>query len=698
MSKIATINIGLLGGRKYGKTVFLTKLISLADSSEDGFIQLNAGSESLQIKNQLLLNDGVLPATSIEEVTKYDFLLGSPENITWNMKFCDYAGELVERIDTNTSVNENQPLSVSDSNNLEDTSESNDKSEQSFVANEGNRPYIKKVKKWLKSCDAFIVLVPADITNKDTYPTEEVEIFKQNIGLILKVMKEDEYLMKRPICMAINKWDMLEQSTTLEGILKQKEYASFRNQLKNLCGSNLFVKPISAFGKHLEDDVSKADPEGKPINVIEMLKDLCQKAETSRALVIGKKTRKTPVIIRWFWAPCLLLHNSFQGFSNEKYRKYKKMLWMKYLREFAIGFVSSSISIFVLTLCICTWILYNQYSNIRQQISKGLANKEIVEDTEKQITKKHFFDFMFMKYSLVGIDKRKLLNDFYIAKNKYNVDIFQSCQDYYDERKRDIEDLTLRPKIRTQRADEAISFVQSRIKMLTSDAKERSELQDLVDKQIIKEKKRIDENSSFDVAYQNWQSIPETDVYTRINEAAKLLKEYTESEYPTRKEHIASLQKQKDRYEKDRYSYVFTQIHGNNYSDDFNEKTDDYSNRIKRAQNRINLINLEMEKLPGSSKLEEYRKLIDEEKARIEYLKQFGDFDLNVNRLLRQETIETITEIVEFIATNKATYIEKRENSFAELTKRIETLNNLFFSALQKKLAIPSLRDAVSLS
>ena len=481
MSKIATINIGLLGGRKYGKTVFLTKLISLADSSEDGFIQLNAGSESLQIKNQLLLNDGVLPATSIEEVTKYDFLLGSPENITWNMKFCDYAGELVERIDTNTSVNENQPLSVSDSNNLEDTSESNDKSEQSFVANEGNRPYIKKVKKWLKSCDAFIVLVPADITNKDTYPTEEVEIFKQNIGLILKVMKEDEYLMKRPICMAINKWDMLEQSTTLEGILKQKEYASFRNQLKNLCGSNLFVKPISAFGKHLEDDVSKADPEGKPINVIEMLKDLCQKAETSRALVIGKKTRKTPVIIRWFWAPCLLLHNSFQGFSNEKYRKYKKMLWMKYLREFAIGFVSSSISIFVLTLCICTWILYNQYSNIRQQISKGLANKEIVEDTEKQITKKHFFDFMFMKYSLVGIDKRKLLNDFYIAKNKYNVDIFQSCQDYYDERKRDIEDLTLRPKIRTQRADEAISFVQSRIKMLTSDAKERSELQDLVD-------------------------------------------------------------------------------------------------------------------------------------------------------------------------------------------------------------------------
>ena len=215
---------------------------------------------------------------------------------------------------------------------------------------------------------------------------------------------------------------------------------------------------------------------------------------------------------------------------------------------------------------------------------------------------------------------------------------------------------------------------------------------------IIKEKKRIDENSSFDVAYQNWQSIPETDVYTRINEAAKLLKEYTESEYPTRKENIASLQKQKDRYEKDRYSYVFTQIHGNNYSDDFNEKTDDYSNRIKRAQNRINLINLEMEKLPGSSKLEEYRKLIDEEKARIEYLKQFGDFDLNVNRLLRQETIETITEIVEFIATNKATYIEKRENSFAELTKRIETLNNLFFSALQKKLAIPSLRDAVSLS
>lgn len=698
MSKIATIKIGLLGGRKYGKTAFLTKLICLADSSEDGFIQLNAGSESLQIKNQLLLNDGVLPATSIEEVTKYDFLLGSTEGTTWNMKFCDYAGELVERIDTNTSENENQYLEASDSNNLEDTPESNDKPEQSFVANEGNRPFIKKVKKWLKSCDAFIVLVPADITNKDTYPTEEVEIFKQNIGLILKVMKEDEYLTKRPVCMAINKWDMLEQSMTLEEILKRKEYASFWNQLKNLCGANLFVKPISAFGKHLEDDTSKADPDGKPINVIEMLKELCQKAETARALIIGKKTRKTPVFLRWFWAPCLLLHNSFQGFSNGKFRKYKKLLWMKYLREFAIGSVSSAISIFVFTLCICTWILYNQYSSIRQQISKGFANKEIVEDTEKQITKKHFFDFMFMKYSLVGIDKSALRKDFFTAKNKYNADILKSCQDYYEERKGEIKDLSLDPGIRTKRADEAISFIESRIKMLTSDAMERSQLQDLVDKQIIVEKNRVDENSSFDVAYQKWQNIPETDIYTRINEAAKLLKEYTKAKFPTRKEHIASLQKQKDNYETNRYYYVFTQIHGDNYSDDFNEKTDDYLNRINRAQTRIKFIKSEIEKLPGSSKLEEYRKLIAEEEDRIEYLRQFGDFDLNVNRLLRQETIETITEIVEFIATNKATYFEKRESSFAKLTKRIDTLNDLFFSALQKKLAIPSLRDAVSLS
>ena len=103
MKNMASIKIGLLGGRSYGKTVFLTKLISLADTNTDGFLQFDAGSEALQIKNAMLENEGRLPATTIKEISKYNFILGKQSGEKWRVQFCDYAGELLERIDVKPS-------------------------------------------------------------------------------------------------------------------------------------------------------------------------------------------------------------------------------------------------------------------------------------------------------------------------------------------------------------------------------------------------------------------------------------------------------------------------------------------------------------------------------------------------------------------------------------------------------------------
>src|SRR5574344_1706551 len=102
MNTTAKIKIGILGGRGYGKTVFITKLISLADCNEDGFLQFDAGSEALQIKNIMLENNGVLPATEIKEFSNYKFILGKQSGEKWRIQFCDYAGELLERIDVPT--------------------------------------------------------------------------------------------------------------------------------------------------------------------------------------------------------------------------------------------------------------------------------------------------------------------------------------------------------------------------------------------------------------------------------------------------------------------------------------------------------------------------------------------------------------------------------------------------------------------
>ena len=172
MSNEAKIKIGLLGGRGYGKTVFLTKLISLADNSEDGFLQFDAGSESLQIKNLLLENEGKLPATEIREFSKYKFILGKQSGEKWKVQFCDYAGELLERID------------IPSDNKTKANDRTADSIEDIYASTDGNAPYIKRLKKWLHCCDAYIILMPVDIKKDDI----EVKIYRQNIGLLLKIM------------------------------------------------------------------------------------------------------------------------------------------------------------------------------------------------------------------------------------------------------------------------------------------------------------------------------------------------------------------------------------------------------------------------------------------------------------------------------------------------------------------------------
>ena len=110
MSNEAKIKIGLLGGRGYGKTVFLTKLISLADNSEDGFLQFDAGSESLQIKNLLLENEGKLPATFMvvapgswsdavwDDILRMRTLNSTQSRRKQEMHVCPLQLDIVERI------------------------------------------------------------------------------------------------------------------------------------------------------------------------------------------------------------------------------------------------------------------------------------------------------------------------------------------------------------------------------------------------------------------------------------------------------------------------------------------------------------------------------------------------------------------------------------------------------------------------
>jgi len=680
MRRIAKINIGLLGGRGYGKTVFLTKLISLADSSKDGFLQFDAGSESLQIKNLMLTNDGRLPATTIKEFSKYNFILGTQADEKWKIQFADYAGELLERIDT-TSSSHAATLSKNESAQGDDAS-----NQDSYVANEGNRRQIKTVKKWLRKCDAVIVLMPKDITDKEKYKLGEINIFRQNIGLLLKIMQDDPILKNRPVCMAINKWDLGSCEESFDEVISSAPFAAFKQQLSNLCGSHLFCMPISAFGQHLENEPDKADPNGKPFQVSELLLQLAHRAEYARVGAVKNALKQLPAWIGWPLIPFILVKNTIAGITNPRLTLLNQLLLKKYGRRFAVNGTAFLLCLALVVSSMCTTLLWMEYKGIERKIANGFNSSLGLVQVENTLAKPRMFNFMFGKSALLGVNRYDIMERFNNAKTNYNRNILNAVKICIDERKADINNNALDPQIRQQRIDEIKRELASATNALTADALERVELHRLEQEMTVLTD-RTNENKPFDIAYQNWHNI--RDDYEKANSAVVFLKEYTMAKYPERKSHLDIVESAKKEIENRKYNDLYAAIHEKSYEDDFNENTNDYPARIKRSNERKSGIQSEMRKLPFTSRIDELKKLERDEDIRIAYLEKYGHFDVDVERLLLRSGSGAIAAIQAFIAENKNSYSDKRNASFDKLDNRIQALNNAFFAELEKNISKP---------
>lgn len=668
MRNMANIKIGLLGGRSYGKTVFLTKLISLADTNTDGFLQFDAGSEALQIKNAMLENEGRLPATTIKEISKYNFILGKQSGEKWRVQFCDYAGELLERIDikqSSTDTGDNQ----------------ND-----FVANDANAAYIKKIKRWLKNCDAFIVLMPEDITNKDLYPTSEVNIFKQNIGVMLKVMQDDPILKKRPVCLAINKWDLTENKVSFDDFIKQEPFASFRQQLVNLCGHNLFCLPISAFGKHDINDPTKADPTGKPFHVSEMLIELAAKAELARVSSVCYAVKQLPQWIGWPLIPFILFTNTIRGITCERLKRLNILFWKKYGIRFAIN---SLITMFCLALtisCACILHLGIELFDLQRQLDNGFNSPEQVAAVEQKLYRHKTFNFVFGyqwgKLRTLEALRTQCLN----AKKQYNNAVIKDVESIVNARNSQFNDTNLAPSIREQRIQEVKTAIANARKRLTADSTLFARL-DSLDQTIDTIKNRLKENKPFDEAYQAWLNI--SDEYEKARAAIPFLKEFTAAKFPERKTCIENVISTQKSIEEKKYNDLFSALHRDIYKDDFGPKTDLYPERIRRAKDRISEIEQEIKKLPHSCRKDDYIKLKKEEEDRISYLEVYGPFDVDVERLLATSQKGSIKKINDFIAQKRRAFEDKRSASFKKLEQHIDKLNESFYNELLRTLNTP---------
>lgn len=693
MNNTAKIRIGLLGGRGYGKTVFLTKLISLADTDKDGFIQFDAGSEALQIKNIMLENDGRLPATAIKEMSKYNFLLGKQSGEKWRIQFCDYAGELLEKIDVNAPDTAGDGELLANANGRG----GKNKSTEDYSANQGNIPYIRKIKRWLKKCDAIIVLFPVNIDDKDKnnkkeriYPLSEVNIFRQNVGLLLNIMQKDPILSNRPVCLAINKWDLCTDKISLEGILSKEPFKLIKNQLSNICGKNFFCMEVSAFGKHLKMEPEKADPSGKPYNVAEMLLTLAEKAEYARVTSIRDAIKRLPRFVGWSRYPFLLLKNFTRGITTSRLRRLNELLWRKY----GYIFVKNSAISLVVSLMLIAFAMISsaemEYRSLQREVHKGFHARERIEEIEKTLNRPRFINLVFKGWCPLLSNLADLKKEFSEQKDKYNKNKCNFAHEFYTERENEIKNTALDPAIRQNRIDEVKEKVSATLGEITVDSQYVEQLRALRD-EIEQLNRSTVENEDFDIAYQQWENIQ--DDHQKAAGAVALLKNYTTAKYPQRQEKIEYVTQKKAEIETHLYKKLLESLHREIYSDDYGKKTDNYLERIKRAEARINEIKAEMVRLPNSSRYIDYDFLVKAEENGISYLRKYGPFDVQVEELLAPGALrekDIIQRIEKFISENERSYLPGREEAFDRLKEKLFALYNqrfdLAYEELQRKV------------
>lgn len=677
MKNIAKIRVGVLGGRGYGKTVLLAKLINLAVSNKDGFIQFDAGAEALQILNKILMNGGTIDSTEIGKIKKYDFQLGNLNGSKWKIRFCDYAGELLERIDTGSEA----------------TSKSQeDISEDDMIATSGNRPYIKKVKRWLCSCDAFVVLVPANISE---YKRDEVEVFKQNIGLMVQVINDSQILKNRPICMAINKWDWFDGEVSFDEIIQQEPFVSFKQLLHNHCDKSLFCMPISAFGKHLANDKEKAAPDGKPYRVLEMLVALSRRAEIARFASIKNIIGHGNRLLRWLYAPALLLHNHIcRGITNQHMLQASRLLIKKHATVFLRN--SLILAIFLIfSYSVATTALFKvHYDRLKKEIASENLNRTDFERIETNLKEKRWCNFIFDNVHVFKVDRATLNTVLQEKKAAFNKNISEDVMAYIESRQ-DVNDLNVDPSVRKAKVEEIQAKIKDALKLLTACAEERPQLEKKLEfhEELAS---GIRGNAPFDAEYQKWLSLS-SDI-DKLNLAHSFLSQFTNARYPERKTHIQNVQSEKTRLEDSRYNQLKSSLQREKYADDFNEKTNNYLQRIARAQERIGEIKQEMQKTPNSRRMTEYKQLLQEENDRIAYLDMFGEFDEQAAQLQTSSGVKVIKQIEIFLHDNENKYSKQRAGTFSALHAKINELDTTAYSQLDKNLTSESVTDSPELA
>ena len=379
MKSKSLLKICVLGGRNFGKTSLLSSLILISGDEKSGITVSGDNLKKLNIYNDYKNNSGKLIATNWDDICQFRYNLTGNGNQKYKLTFVDYPGEFFQKFFSDSEGFSTKFLSLFGLRHKESQETTDEK--RLFTKNEAK--LARRLVSELESADAFIMLLPADVT-KDDYKVN-LQVFKTQLQALLeKIHRIKPYI---PVCLAINKWDMFGKPyDELAEILQTKPYKDFDNMLRLECGEHYFCQAISAFGKNRSKEAKNKqqqeelkeewDRKSEPVNVMQMLLKISEEAENSRYLHLREKYSQSRIVAKILQFPWIFARHYRLGANSENNRKFCVSGLVRSFSEFAIT-IASIIVMCLLTTVLLTTIGEFTYLKINEreiaEIEKSLA-------------------------------------------------------------------------------------------------------------------------------------------------------------------------------------------------------------------------------------------------------------------------------------------------------------------------------------
>lgn len=660
MKTQASLKICVLGGRSFGKTSLLSSLILISGDESSGISVTGDNEKKLHVFNDYKSNNGKLIATGWEDICPFKYNLTGNGNRKYQITFVDYPGEFFQKV-----FSDDGNFFASKFLQLFRLGDQKDGQEKTALDNnrsftKGDEKLARRLAKEMESSDAFIVLLPADVT-KEAYKVN-LQVFKTRLETLLeRIHKINPYI---PVCLAVNKWDMFDRGyDTINEVLQEKPYKDFSNMLHRECGEHYFYEAISAFGQNRASEATNEterenfkeewDRKSEPVNVMQMLLTIADKAEKSRYLHLRERYKNAFKITKVLQYPFVFLSTFLKGANQLEDRAFCKEKLIKCMSALGALVISTLALCFALVVTLTSlgeyaYLSYQEgsISEIEKSFSaskKDNTTREAIQELRQNLDG-HPVKLAFFCRAKKNDMTRRILE----IEREYNLRLLSNAIAYCERPSvKDEPPTVIKSSERQERCSARIRYLEqakAKITELVVRATDGRSVSDHFDSLIAEEKQllvEIAKDGSLDDALYALKTKSESEKCMYIE---ALLDKY-ESLYPHRKTDFARLRGMLTDMEQKYHDALMEDL------GKLQDLTDlhNFDGRIALAQQRINRLQQEASHLSKRSRWHQVNNdLLAAEKQRINEWTHDKNFFVAFRTVMSLPPAGKISKIIEF--------------------------------------------------